>query len=355
MSTDQTFTIEENFLTTEIPLGTADAGNDRSTIQLFILSFKMAVGLIGVFGNIMACVIFKQLKSQEVKFLIVSQAIIDLLTSAVLTARTVNELTPFPVPYIPIIGHLYCVFWSSSVLDFCLFAQSTYNLVAISIERYLAVLYPIWYRTNFSRKKAILLGIIAWTLAPVSQLVYGIPQRTYSNGACFYLILNSTLLAVLGAMTFFWDFFFPCVIMGFCFTRISLELQTQDKKSALMQSQRSTRLSSISKNVASGSLRKKGGDEQGEGKIGKESSADLQRSRNVSRTFLIVFLAFLICWSTNQCLFLQYNLGGYMYFGKPENYFANSMAIINCACNPFIYVLHLKQYRDVLKSFFRCS
>ncbi|XP_072033352.1 alpha-1A adrenergic receptor-like [Amphiura filiformis] len=329
----------------------AEGNGGKFDVEYFTMCFKLAVGLIGLVGNLLVVLVLTQLRSHSFKFLIGSQAVIDLLTSSALTIHTFTQIYPgIPYPVPPpgnnFFGHLHCMFWYSGIFMFCLFAMSTYNLLAITIERYMAVVHAMWYRTTFSSKKAMLLGLVAWLLAPLIQLIYGLPQYDYKNGQCLYVVLSPTLLAVLGAMTFFWDFFIPCVIMGVCFTRICLVIYKQDKDARSLQGHEANTMSST---VSGSVVEKEMGDQP---KKKKDSAADMRRSRNVTKTFLIVYLAFVLCWITNQVLFLQFNLGGYVHFGRPENHFANSLAILNSACNPFIYVLHLKQYRDKLKSFF---
>ena len=81
----------------------------------------------------------------------------------------------------------------------------------------------------------------------------------------------------------------------------------------------------------------------------------MKRSRRVTITFIFVFGAYLGCWSTNQLLFLQWNLGGVLYFRTPLGYFANTMSLLNIICNPFIYVLNVKEYRNKLNCFAACA
>ncbi len=321
-------------------------------VNIFAMAFKLTVGLVGLIGNLMVIIILSQLRSQNFKFLIGTQAIIDLLTSLALSIHTFTQIHPdirYPVlpPRNNFFAHVHCALWYSGVLMFCLFAMSTYNLLAITLERYMAVVHAMWYRTTFSSKYAIYLGVVAWMLAPICQLVYGLPQYDVKDGECVWVTQSPTFLAALGAATFFWDFFIPCVIMGVCFTRICLVIYRQDKESKRMQGHMEAETMS---STVSGSIMDKEKNEDTQQIKKKDSGADMRRSRNVTKTFLIVYFAFVFCWITNQVLFLQFNLGGYVHFGRPENHFANSLSILNSACNPFIYVLHMKQYRDKLKS-----
>ena len=306
--------------------------------EIFIITLKIVIGLVGTIGNMTVCVAVFQMRSKEVKFLIGSQATIDFSTSAVLVATTITSTYPQLIsPRSYTAGYLYCLIWHWNGLLFFLFSLSTYNLVAISIERYMAVIHPIWYRTSFSRKKAIILGAVLWVIAPILQIVFCVEQTYYIDGTCHFLGLTPFWLAIVGVLLFCWDFFGPSLVMVVCFSRISWHLLQQDKEASLMRGDTRKGISTVS------------------GKTTPDTKDDgLSRSRNVTKTFLTVFVAFLICWSCNQFLFLQRNVGGFLYHGTPLNHFADGMAILNCAINPCIYVFRFQQYREKIKAMFCC-
>ncbi|XP_072046903.1 histamine H2 receptor-like [Amphiura filiformis] len=344
-STDHDYEIATNsFYSTENTDVANSGAGSKSATAIFLTSLRMLVGILGVLSNLTVCIGVTSMKTNEVKFLIISQAFIDFLTSFVFVTRTVTSrfmYTWFVSPTSQALGYIYCMFWHWDGLFYFLFSISTYNLVAIAIERYMAVLHAIWYRTCFTPKKAMMLGAALWIIAPTMQVVNSATQNAYFDGKCQFLRFTQPYLGIVGVFLFLWDYFVPCLIMGYCFTRIYTELREQDKRVKSLQGDSINGVSTVS------------------GKL-SESSADdkkaTSRSRNVSKTFLLVYLAFVLCWATNQFLFLQRNLGGYIYRGKPVNHFANSMAILNLTVNPFIYVLRFQQYREKLKQIFcyRC-
>ena len=72
---------------------------------------------------------------------------------------------------------------------------------------------------------------------------------------------------------------------------------------------------------------------------------------NTIKTFLLVGICFIICWSNNQGYFLLYNLGyGIELKGTYFN-FATLMAFGNCTVNPFIYLIKYKDYQNALREF----
>ena len=367
MATTDLFPATTTELSTSTPnfkIADADSGKSKFDAVLYLSVLKITIGIVGVLGNLMVLLILIKLDSQKVKFLLGSQAAIDMITSAVLIADAFTKLYPPTISQNPILGYLYCLFWRYEMVLFVMFALSTYNLVAISLERYILVLHPLRYRAYFTRSKEVLLGITAWILAPILQLTYAIAQESYDPEKVKCAFTPLSILDLMGVFLFIWDFFMPCLIMGFCFSRICVTLYKQDKSAKFMKGHSSTDMPTISSTVSSGddglasSASNLGSAKKGDGANKAyvpdkdEVSNEYRRSRNVTKTFVIIFAVFVICWSTNQFLFLQFNLGGYNHHGTPENHFANGMAILNSAVNPFIYVLHMKQYQDVLKSYF---
>ena len=143
--------------------------------------------------------------------------------------------------------------------------------------------------------------------------------------------------------------------MGCLFTRICIKLYEQDKEARKLNA---VDISTISRPVVPNrdTTQQKYAVETTfkNGDVSSAEADEYRRSRNITKTFVIIFVVYILCWSMNQFLFLQKNLGGYDHWDTPENYVANSLAMLNSACNPFIYVLHSKQYRDKVKSWLLC-
>ncbi|NJL80252.1 MAG: G-protein coupled receptor, partial [Richelia sp. SM2_1_7] len=71
-----------------------------------------------------------------------------------------------------ILGDLYCKIWATKLFLWGFLVSSTYNLVALTVERYLAVVHPIWHKTSFSKNKAIVLIVLVWIFGPAWNASY---------------------------------------------------------------------------------------------------------------------------------------------------------------------------------------
>ena len=320
---------------------TVTQSKTTSDLQLFMIGLKITIGIVGFFGNTMVCIVLRKMKSEKVNFLIGSQATIDLIASVVMIADAFsNALYPSPVPNHPIRGYLFCMLWHWTTVLFCLFSASTYNLIAIAVERYIAILHPIYHRTKFSHKKAIILGCVAWSLSPIMQLVFALTQEFYHNGECVFRSNPPLGRALIGIFLFIWDFFMPCMIMGFSSARICLVIIAQSKQDTKPKAKISKKPSLSSKSNDALFVRK------------YSTAARNRRTRSISVTFVVVVIAYITCWSTDQFLFLQRNLGGHKFYRDAIYHFSNAMAMFNSAINPIIYVFCMKKYREIAKSLF---
>ena len=318
--------------------------------EISLASTKILIGIIGFLGNFTVCIVVAKLRSQQnyANNLIVSQAMIDLLTSLSLIATTFTELFPSLPPQHAVIGYLFCVLWYPRTVMFSMFVISTFNLIAISVERYIAVVCSTWYRHHFSRKKTFIFVTLAWLLAPVVEITLAFTQFSIKEGKCFFSP-SSTSKAITGLALFLWNFLLPCLVMAYCFTRITIKIQQQKKRVGASESGSTTQQSvgTVSQNQEDNSATNSSTVRP------VQRQASKRQTRNVTKTLAFVFLVYVFCWAPNQLLFLQYNLGGYVNFGGVLHSLFLILAMFNTACNPFIYAFQYKQYRDGLKALFK--
>ena len=77
--------------------------------------------------------------------------------------------------------------------------------------------------------------------------------------------------------------------------------------------------------------------------------------KNTIKTFLLVGLCFVICWSNNQVYYLMYNLGYKADWNSTYFQFTVLMVFLNCTVNPFIYLIKYRDYQTALKKLFGCE
>ena len=77
--------------------------------------------------------------------------------------------------------------------------------------------------------------------------------------------------------------------------------------------------------------------------------------KNTIKTFALISVCFVVCWSCNQILFLMYNFGFEVNWNGFINKFGVIMAFTNCTINPFVYLIKYRDYQKALMGLFGCK
>ena len=70
---------------------------------------------------------------------------------------------------------------------------------------------------------------------------------------------------------------------------------------------------------------------------------------NVIKTFLIISICYVLCWSPNRIFFFLHNLGIIDKISSAERYVTVLLAFLNVCLNPFIYAAKLDPVKKYLR------
>ena len=146
-------------------------------------AIKVCIGVTGLVGNSLVVFVmykYRQLFLHLKTVYVVNQSILDGLTSAVLVLTSLLR-SDLMSRMDSVSAELFCRLWLSQILLWGLMTSSTYNLMAISVERYLAIVHPIWHRTSFTETMTRSSVVVIW--------LFGITYMT----SVFADIYNSSL------------------------------------------------------------------------------------------------------------------------------------------------------------------
>ena len=76
--------------------------------------------------------------------------------------------------------------------------------------------------------------------------------------------------------------------------------------------------------------------------------------KNTLKTFFMISICFVICWSWAQSFYLMYNIGYDVDFKGTFYQVSILIAFINCTINPFVYLIKYKDYQHALKHCLNC-
>ncbi|XP_054264647.1 dopamine D2-like receptor [Macrosteles quadrilineatus] len=191
----------------------------RNYFALLLLVFPF----LTLFGNVLVILaVFRERSLQTAtNYYIISLALADLLVAVV--------VMPFAV-YFQVNGEwglpaFACDFYIA--MDVTCSTSSIFNLVAISIDRYIAVTQPIKYAKQKNNSRAWLLIVLVWvvSIAIGSPIVLGLnytPNRI--PGLCIFYNTDFIIYSSLSS------FYIPCVVMVYLYYSIFKALRNRAKK-----------------------------------------------------------------------------------------------------------------------------
>ncbi|KAJ8045700.1 Alpha-1A adrenergic receptor [Holothuria leucospilota] len=340
----------------------------EDVFQILYLTF----GILGLFGNGLVLLVMVRVRSLRTitNFFITNQSIIDFVTSIfVLIFKYNPTVIDFSNQGYNFWTIFVCKFWHSKYIFWAMMGASTNNLIVITIERWMAVVFPIVYRNRVTRKTASICAVLPWILGFMFHL-HKPASRHFEDGVCFSSFGNRAIQAVVGIFLFVVKLLLPVFIMVIVYTSILKKLKpilTNQKVKNLSRSttmlNTDTNLSLVSK-LAIDSNVQTSNDTVVD--LGKFSSANTvtnftshsktsQQSKirmNILKTLFLVTILFVICWTPISIVFLIYNLGGKI---NPTSTIYNLfvlLAYVNIWINPVVYTFKYRKFQEGLRKTF---
>ena len=307
----------------------SETTTDDSSLTSYVTQYiKLAIGGVGLIGNVFVVVVIlsaSTMRKQLTNAYIINQSVIDSLIALFLILTTMFE--DDGRVYRTLADDIFCKMWLTKLWLWGLFVSSTYNLLALTLERYLAVVHPIWHKTKMTRKKAAASVVFIWLFGPAYNMAYMIPTSgTTEDGHCvLYTMWPSTLWQrAVGVLTIFMQFFCPLFLLIFFYTKMVLVLRRRVAPEENANCQRPP--------------------------VQTKKTDSMARARkNILKTLAMVAFTFVFCWSWNQVYFLMFNLGLSIDLTSIFYNFTVVMVFMNCCINPFIYITKYEQFQKTMK------
>ena len=329
-------------------------------------TFNTLILLLTLVGNSLVCFsvyYFPRLR-KPTNYLIVSLAVSDLLVGAFSLpfriAQTVNG-ERFPES----LGYAGCRFWLW--IDALCCSASIFNLVSISIERLMAVKWPLRHRTKMTSKRAFLMILLVW----ISALLVAFLGFVKWSGREIVVIAPQCSVASRAYVTIvaFAGFFVPVAVLLFnyaCILKIAIGRARQvqkdkDAKAVSFTSKRGTNKADTtgtpttpSKDISIGINRC------------VDPLADSHRrptkSTKATKTIAIVLGVFIFSWFPFFVIFLTFNYCTDCF--SPTRIptqvtraivvtFVNVLPVSNSAVNPIIYTCFNETFRSAFVQIFK--
>ena len=288
----------------------------------------VSIAALGILGNmIVIIVILKSLTMSKTftNMLILNQSCVDFITSllVILTTTTRTPMTELS----GITGDVVCKMWLSDLPLWTLLSCSSYALIVLTIERYVAIVHPIFHHNSFSRIKVLLLAGSAWLPGLVVMLCVIVPTSGVIDGHCYVVAFfaSATWQKVCGVLYFLVLYLIPIIVFITCYSRIVKHL----------------RIRVIPQEQSSGN---------------EATNWKARTRRKVIKMLVIVVICYVLCNSWNQCTFLAFNFGCPVDFKSGFYNFTVIATFANCCINPIIYALQYETFqKECRKVLFKCG
>ncbi|XP_038076396.1 D(2)-like dopamine receptor [Patiria miniata] len=308
----------------DTPRVTVAGGNKMASVYWqWLTIIKLCLGIFGVVGNLLVIIVYisKKKRQNTTNTLILALAITDMFTSAnIIPWPTQLEVVPQGA-----LGHLYCGLVFANFFMWTSIVASVGLLTMLSVERYLAVCRPLWYRTVFSKSRPWYFIAGMWAFGAVEKsfnLYCTVPSP---EGTCLYEVpggLGFKYFLAIGV--FIIEYLVPLMVM----------LVTYVKTIQALKQQACNLLEQIdSRNNPAYSL--------------------LQTRRKVIEMLLVVIVAFSICWGPLQFAFMIGSLSAEDYLLSTLQDAFTVLAFFNSCANPIIYTFKNKTFRNALRDHFQ--
>ena len=202
------------------------------------------------------------------------------------------------------------IYWSSTV-------ASVYFLVAVTFERYLAIVYPLKYLTYFTTYRLSFMAVFIWVWSFIEEIYLALFTRyDMQIASCVYGIPHRFVRTFVPIFTFLVTFLIPLIALLYMYTHIIVTL-------------------------------KRSSDAHLNGNRKTSALVFVLARRKVVKILLVVFIAFVIFWTPAQVTFLVHHFG--IDFNDESGILMKTLVYIlptaNSVINPIIYCLIYRQFR----------
>ena len=301
--------------------------------RMLIVSIIILVIVAAVCGNLLVCVAIllnKRLR-KTTNYFIFSLAISDLMTAFFSMPFDVEVMLH---PYQWSGGEFLCNFWTFMYLIAA--PTSILNLMAVSLDRYLAISAPLKYYTVMKPKVALLIIAIIWlyslTFTTAGMLRWPFYERSVNAGLCYFNI--TPYYSVVSSAV---NFLLPTLIMCVIYFQIYRIASAHAYRIAKQE---------VPTSIASNS-------NEDSATITSEKKR-IKRNIKAAKTIAIIVSTFLLCWMPQTLTSTVGSLCRACLVVNAELWTAFMvLAYMNSAMNPILYSFFNQQFRESFKKLFK--
>ncbi|XP_029966968.1 adenosine A2c receptor [Salarias fasciatus] len=289
------------------------------------MTAELIIAFLSTGGNLLVCAavgVNRRLRANVTNYFLVSLAAADVCVGAVAIPCSILTDAGLPRHNLPL-----CLLMLSVLI--MLTQSSIFSLLAVAVERYVAIFMPLRYRVLMTPRNAALVILATWLLAFLIGLVplMGWHKAPPESGHCFFvLVVDMTYMVY---FNFFACVLAPLAVMFLIYARIFVAVKRQVRR------------------IAS----EHGG--RGEGPAGAAAASVRREVKTATSLFLVLFL-FAVCWLPLHVVNCFLLLCPRCRVPLELLLTAIILSHANSAVNPFLYAYTMTAFRDTFKAIFLC-
>lgn len=336
------------------------AEDKRSQVAIAIqASFLLVIMLSSLLGNtLILLAIYRNHSLRSITSVFIANlAVADFLLALLGMPFTMAS----SITYHWVFGDIWCKINGMLNSIFCI--ASMLSLAAVSIDRYVAIIKPLQYPLIMTSRIALGMITYVWMHAITCAFLPIFGWSSYT-----YIYNESICTANWGEnipytmFIFAFSFFAPLMVMTYCYFHILRAARKQSKKISprVGELKEQTLQTMVAVPVAFGN--EKGTQAVEDPPTAKDKAKEreakekFRRETRAAKTLLIVMGTFMFCWAPHfigmTCLLFEKCRNSW-----PDEYFATTtwLAMLNSGCNPIIYGVMNKKFRQSFKDIVMCT
>ena len=191
--------------------------------------------LLGILANTLVVTILhkhpKLLSTSSSKYL-KQQAIIDTLACFFMICSFSNLYNFGLENYVKHLSHaerfyseILCRIWVPGLLAWSIINASTYNLVVLTLERYLNIIHPFWSKRFITDRVERAMLVAPWVIGPLIEFSIIIHLTQVKNGTCD--TKSGPVTGIIGLIYLMMTFLIPLIVLIYCYGRIWYRVKTR--------------------------------------------------------------------------------------------------------------------------------
>ena len=293
------------------------------------LGAMLVIGGLGMCGNGLVLAVLlrtKSIRQRLSSILVVNQALVDFITSLLFIATFTSRY--FKKGY----GgyrQLICFLIDNEYLEWNFLQFSSINLMMITLERYIMVVHPIFYRTKIKKKHVYIAIIVSFIISTTYWTCFILPFSAVINDFCFPQIFPTKTVGAIFTVTYFIIYFVcPVCVFLFCYCHMVWILRQKRKIKSNNQDYHLKSMDHLTNK--------------------KMSKTEI----NLTKVMVIVSCFFTICWGPVSVMYLlqPFDIVSDAVMKNYQFYYAIVyLCFLNSCINPFIYAFKYEEFKTGLK------